>query len=229
MQCFTVRNHIHPYMELSPEPYPHVRVGEEGRGRKLTRFPVGRAFAESVKDSAKIERASVLKTRGKGTLLLVEERKPGDKRALVLLGIPAGFRGGTRIMGGTGDPVPCPQRGLYDPYVEDGRTCVFCGAPFSGRTHPDTGESIWTGDPALWRGITVLADGHVADGTAGRMGGNAELLLIMNPGARLRVRRTGRLYGAPSVLIVFWDGQDLKVGTPDEIDPPVDETEGEIL
>ncbi len=53
---------------------------------------------------------------------------------------------------------------------------------------------------------------------------------MLDPGAKIRVRRYGRLYGAPPVRMVYWDGETLRAGTPDEVFPPTDEEEiGELL
>lgn len=146
-------------VKVNLDPYPHVAVGEEGRGRVLTRVPLGRRFFESLGEEARVTQASIIRTK-KGTLLIVEER-PGDNRALALLRLPAGYRG----------------EGWYTP-LEDG--------------------------------VTVLARGRVAQGLAGRMGGHEELLVIMQPGARIRFQRTGRLYGRPSSYIISWNGHTLK-------------------
>jgi hypothetical protein len=183
MLCFDVTQlGVFEGLRLHTEPYPHVALGEEGRGRELVRFPVGRAFADKLAQAGeeRVLRGSVIATREKGTLLLVEER-PGDtERALVALRIPAGFRGHTTI-----EPTD---------------------------------------------GVVKLAAGRCAQGDAGRMGGHEEALLIMPPGARVTVRRFGRLYGAPAVLVVSWDGCTLRMGAPDELDPPSDEApEGELV
>ncbi len=56
-----------------------------------------------------------------------------------------------------------------------------------------------------------------------------ERLLLLKPGSQIRVVRFGRLYGAPSERVIVWDGGSLRLGTPDEIDPPSMEEEGELL
>lgn len=209
MRCFTVTEaHVQEGLPFVAEPYPHVPVGEEGRGRQLTRFPVGRRFAEAFlmarafgERAPRIDRASVIRTKEKGTLLLVEERDPGDPRALVLVRISAGYRGSTTWTG---------------PAYED------------ANIHPDVGV-VREYEPFPPKGITVLAEGWCAQGAAGRMGGHAERLLIMEPGAAIRVVRHGRLYGAPAVRYVLWTGQELKLGTRDEIWPPVNEEDGELI
>lgn len=76
-------------------------------------------------------------------------------------------------------------------------------------------------DPAI-----ILARGSEGQGAAGRAGGHAILLLIMQPGDQIRVVRHGRLYGAPAARVIVWDGHNLRLGSPDEIDPASDEEAG---
>jgi hypothetical protein len=93
MKAFTVEFDVTEAIRIERTPYPHIGVGEEGRGRVYTRVPVGSLFADSLEKDL-ITRASVIQSR-KGTLLVVEERDPNDRRALVLVDVPAGYRGGT--------------------------------------------------------------------------------------------------------------------------------------
>lgn len=231
MKTFTVTTRILQGLPFESSPYPHVPVGEPGRGRVLTRFPVGRRLAESLQDVGRIERADVLRT-DKGTLLLVEERRLDDRRALVLAGVPAGYRGIVHVWA-AGPQHPCPDRGaeLY-------QRCHLCGAmpeadAYGSPRHPDSGESEWwlllsPAGQANARGVTVLAAGRCAQGEAGRMGGHPELLLLLEPGARLLFHRHGRTYGAPKWLLLVWDGAELRFGPPDEVEPPVEEV-GEVI
>ena len=113
---------------------------------------------------------------------------------------------------------------------EDG--CPRCGVPCpsaSGYRHPDAGTiTDWETFPPS--GITVLARGYKAQGDAGRMGGHAVKLLLMEPGAAFRVKCSGRLYGAPAERFILWTGKDLILGTQDEVWPPTDEEpEGELI
>lgn len=233
MRCFTVTEHgVTPYIVVASAPYPHVEVGEEGRGRVLTRFPVARRFFDEVlahrepcpnrgremfggwvttcrecgvelvrldtpapsgadcvhPDTGEImhvspiERASVIRTKEKGTFLLVEEQDPQDQRALVLARIHGGFRGWSEYQ--------FPKDGGF-----------------------------------------ILASGYAAEGLAGRAGGpHYEYLLVMEPGATFKVVRGGRLYGDPEEIYVHWTGVELRRGTKDEVWPPTDEAaEGEVI
>lgn len=173
MRCFTVRAEAMAGLTVRTEPYAHVEVGEAGRGRRLTRVALGSRDFEVVPEV--LARASAIRTRAKGTVLLVQEKDGDTRRALVLLAVPMGYRGGTA------------WDGLDD--------------------------------------VTILAEGTVADGAAGRMGSYQEYLAILPPGARLVCRRYGRLYGAPAQVHVYWTGEELRVGTADEVCPPCSEAD----
>lgn len=288
MKCFSV-NQTGAFrgIAINNEPYPHIGVGEEGRGRKYTRFPLAKDFGESflqqtpchdrlgwpnqsggtcphcgeeyiklpedkgwqhpdagtvlrIPSKARITQASVIKTRAKGTLLLVPEKNDEDKRILVLVNIEAGFRGSTDWTTIEKTFTPCSYRGKRTSFVLNNR-CMECKAlcqevvedgenvySHSVYIHPDHGG---TDDYAIFRqpGITVLAEGVCAQGAAGRMGGHDVRLLIMEPNTGFRVSRAGRLYGAMSEIIVFYDGEMLHVGSRDEVFPPTSDEDGELI
>ena len=221
------------------EPYPHVPVGEAGRGRELVRFPVSVRFAESL--DGRIERASVLKTKDKGDLLLVEERNPIDKRALVHLAVEAGFRGGAAWTAANAINRPCQNKGkkvFGDTKILNGKyVCKYCHSELIELEdswyyqHPDDGvvEEYPIIDDGV-KGVKILAKGYCAQGDAGRKGGHPEYLVILEPYTLIRVHRMGRLYGRPAVQYLYWDGEDLKFGAYDEIFPPSDGSEdGELI
>jgi|YelNatPaOPRAMG01_1025707.scaffolds.fasta_scaffold05840_10 hypothetical protein len=62
----------------------------------------------------------------------------------------------------------------------------------------------------------VLAFGRRADGAAGRVADGTELLVVLRPGDRLRLWRTGRLYGGEARFEYRWDGRELRAATPEE-------------
>lgn len=163
-------------------------------------------------------RAGLIRT-ARGALLLVEPDEDDDARALVLLAVPAGFRGVTRVEAATpGRPCPLADQGYRSLYDE---RCPTCGAAMTptqngGYAHPQGATLEWSPIAEAGDDITLVATGHCAQGAAGRMGGHAEHLVIMRPGAAVRIARSGRLYGDPPVLIVRWDGAALSVATPEE-------------
>ena len=230
MRCFTVtESAVSEGIAVTQTPYAHIGVGEEGRGREYVRVALGkRDFPEG---TVRIGAASVLKTRERGTLLVVAPCPGDDRRALALVDIAAGFRGGTAWTGVTTDVAPCPNRGKPRGYdvTDHAGECNACGAivPEDG-VHADEGTvTPWPAFPPA--GITVLAEGARAQGDAGRMGGHAVRLLIMEPGAMFRVVRSGRLYGAPSKRYVRWTGERMELGTFDELFPPsAEDTAGAV-
>jgi hypothetical protein len=280
MKCFSARSdYIEEKIKLSFSPYPHIGVGEEGRGRQYTRFPVAQQFATiltppcpnwgkeidytksswgdnksfcpvcgaevtQVPDSSPckwlhpntgwdtgsvfISRASIIKTRAKGTLLMVDEKNPDDNRAIVLVDIAAGFRGVTSWTAAEYDEIPCKYQGQKDIFMSgfaaNAQRCECCGETVTYEndcwSHPASGYVKAWRDFSEVSGITVLAEGYCAQGTAGRMGGHTVKLLIMEPGSIFRIVRGGRLYGHPSRRYVRWTGETLQLGTYDEIFPP---------
>lgn len=243
MRCFAVNeDRVLPSISVNYTPYPHIPVGEEGRGRTLVRFPVAQKFASTLDQRdgwAEVKRGSILRTREKKTLLLVEERDPLDRRVLVLVDIAAGYRGSTKWTGINGGFAPCLCRGkdlgIFDrETTPEGDRCIYCGILLEEygnylHYHPHSGNS-YQYEPFPSQGVTVLAEGYRAQGEAGRMGGHAVRLLVMEPGACFRVVRFGRLYGAPAERIVYWDGENLRLGEYNEVFPPACETpEGDLI
>lgn len=269
MKLFTVSlDGVYLGIRWEDHPYPHIPIGEEGRGRKLVRFPIGRTFSEKIKEKVDclyrgchidadvcprcnskvvdgkhvediftyrevpVEYGSVIKTREKGTLMLVENRDESDRRALVRLAVKAGYRGSARWTSATYDTVLCSLRGSkiisYSQYKNGG--CTYCGTKFAeSEHHPNEGYAIKY-RPLDDAGVTILAEGACAQGDAGRMGGHPEYLVIMEPGTTIRVVRSGRLYGMPPVSYLQWDGERMKFGKFDEIFPPTDQAEeGELV
>lgn len=197
------QNGIENGIQVEKDRFYFVSAGEEGRGRKKVRLPMvdelGKSTLKTVPCPGRgrismtpytceicgeeytpqhiafrgdgymhttgtieapgvLQRASVIRTKAKGTLLLVPE-KDDDKKALVKLAVEAGFRGTTK-------------------------------AEFSD-------------------GVLVLKGGICAQGAAGRMGNHSEYLITMEPGSHAIVKRYGRLYGAPSVVRIDYDGEEL--------------------
>ena len=62
----------------------------------------------------------------------------------------------------------------------------------------------------------VLVSGHIAQGTAGRMGGGQQLVATMSKGVVFRTGYSGRLYGAPAAHYYLWNGEQLLAMTWDE-------------
>lgn len=235
MRCFMVdETRVVEGLAVTATPHPHVGVGEEGRGREYSRFPISSRFAEGLAENARVERASVMRT-SEGSLLLVEERDPRDQRAIVLADIAAGFRGDSSYWSTTTVLRPCAYRGRDCRFLSNNRggVCRLCGEKLvqeEGQLiHPDAGERWVYDDTFPSEGITALAQGYRAQGEAGRMGGHPVYLLLMEPGASFRVFRSGRLYGEPAERVVNWTGENLLLGTMDEVFPPLEEEGGTLI
>ena len=94
MKCFSIWTNEQPgALEVKKSPYPHIHLGgEEGdRFSENLRFPVENRFFDQL-ERPEIERASILRLSD-GRLVIVDEKDAQDKRALILLQVPAGRRG----------------------------------------------------------------------------------------------------------------------------------------
>jgi hypothetical protein len=216
-------------------PFAHVALGEEGRGRTLTRIAVTAATAV-VDDEAVVLDASPVEEQARGRTHVCLVSASGSENdaldALVKLAIPAGFRGdGVTWTSAQGGLESCPERGqavsYFSAVATNGGTaweCRSCGTVFPYKEgeyrdiHPDAGE--WFRFAPLESVVRVLARGHCAQGEAGNAGGHDELLVVIPNGGALRAYRSGRLYGEPAELWLLWTGVDLVFGIEDEVFPP---------
>lgn len=231
MKLYTITARgVFPAIDIKTEPYPHIGLGEEGRGRKYTRFPVVQDLADLADNRGRITSMDVIKTK-KGTVLGVPERNPDDKRAVFVLAVEAGYRG--RALWTNGIPVfnPCRRRGeTVLSYLQDGGCCPDCGSPIAEKgIHPDSGDIRRF--PSLDTVAKVLATGRCAQGAAGAMGSHEEHLVILSPGDVIRIWRGGRLYGTAPVKYLKWDGEMAVYGEHDIVFPPAldEEEEGELI
>lgn len=149
-----------------------IVVGDKGRGREQVRVPLP--------DGACVQ---------DGRLVSVPSQSPGD---LILIGDQSGYRGYWELCA----PVigPCSAGWPGEPVGASGPGCPECGGRWKHR---------WPAERIEPESIGVLiAEGWCAQGIAGRMGGGAVYLLAVRAGERFSIRRSGRLYGDPSVLLV---------------------------
>jgi hypothetical protein len=79
------------------EPFPSILVGKLNRDRQFARIPIGYRYVEELRGQRFIMKGSFLRTREKGTLLVVEEQPDPQVRVGILLYAQPGFRGGSRI------------------------------------------------------------------------------------------------------------------------------------
>ena len=127
MKSFTVTTRVREGLTVTSEPYPHVSVGEHGRGRKLARVALGRRDFPG-EDTTHVDDVGIFQTQ-RGSLLVVKETRE-DNRALILLGTPAGFRGGVswRVLTESGESVPLDSSPKVK-IVADG----YCAQGIAGR------------------------------------------------------------------------------------------------
>ena len=191
-----------------------VIIGEEGRGRERGVLPVQGETAGSV-----LRYAAIGQTKA-GMPKLIAQPGPGDStKCIVVFRTEGGFRGGASHTGDCHDE-PCPHRGQL---VEQwSRTCPDCGAAMrepltDDRSpgvllHPDVGTvRRWDDFPG-----EIICRGEIAQGIAGRMGGNEQIVAVLPAGVWFRTGYSGRLYGAPSAHHYRFDGERLIAVTRDE-------------
>lgn len=98
MRTFTVGLTAEEGLFVQPDPFPHIQVGEEGRGRLEIRVPLGKDL-QAEDCPTHLHRASVIRIDGGVEQYLLVAEKSADERALVLLKTPMGYRGGTEWTG----------------------------------------------------------------------------------------------------------------------------------
>jgi hypothetical protein len=59
----------------------------------------------------------------------------------------------------------------------------------------------------------ILTEGEIAQGAAGRMGGNSQYIARIKKGDVFRIKRTGRLYGNPKSYYGCFDGHKVTLVT----------------
>ncbi len=66
--------------------------------------------------------------------------------------------------------------------------------------------------------VRILAKGHIGQGSAGRVGGGPEYLLVLRPGDTFVIERSGRLYGKPARYRVRYERGVLSICDADRED-----------
>lgn len=221
---------------------PAVIVGEEGRGRNRGVIPVdvppmvpcpeqgkepwtsqgvcarcGVALGEAVNSRRRHPEEGLV--RGRLLYAALGKTKAGkpkfwampapttEDHVIVVFRTKPGFRGGS---GHTGDRT--------------GWKCG-CGATGQEAVLPDRCPSCGAGESSWGIGMRLqfaafpgekLAEGYVAQGDAGRMGGGEQLVALMPRDVVFRTGYSGRLYGGPSAHYYKWDGEKLLAMTWEE-------------
>ena len=203
MKCFvtdstpTPDGLLKPGIRVQLDPYPHIQVGEEGRGRTLVRMPVTLEIATinpaetdpnggqvTLLTDARVMRSSESRT------IIARAGEFQDARALVLFSYYSGFRGHS-----TWEVHAIDDSWLPFPYLSRNATEPIDIGPL----------------------VTLIASGTRAEGDAGRMGKSEEHLCVIKAGTLVRFTRDGRTYGGPKILLFLWDGKDFAVTTPGDL------------
>lgn len=198
-----------------------ILVGEEGRGRELGVLPVQGAPADGI-----LRYAAVGQTKA-GKPKLVAQANAGDTSAcIVVFRTQCGFRGGAEHSG----DVVRETYALKSWALADARAA---GVVLQTEYTPSEAMSaLLTMDAFLHPGSPplrnpdlsgrfersmelapfpgeVICRGTIAQGDAGRMGGNEQLIAVMPRDVWFRTAYTGRLYGAPAEHYYRFDGERI--------------------
>ena len=266
MKVFSIFPYTEKGVRIVKKPFPHVSLGEQGRGRELVKVPVEESFATLFEDGDIIKDASVFEKDG--AYIIGQETEDDSSKALVLFAVPAGYRGSTSIR------FPyCKTRGNVKVAVKDEKITAKVMFSYKNRKTRNEMENTirgmvsshgmsraeekeWGNNKVIFTAslkpgdkfhlvqgatsdkqeseiafvdvpknifdVKVIAKGYCAQGDAGRMGGHEELLVIMDAGVKTEIYRDGNLYGGSSAFVAEWTGEEMRSGTPDEIDPPSD-------
>lgn len=245
MRCLTLRTSgVSEGIEVQLEPWAHLQLGEPGAQTRSTWFPLAKGFARTYFGSRPgpgphiLGAAYYIRSRSKGTLLLVEEHAESPQ-AIVKLAVAPGRGGAVRYTGATFASAPCPLRGqrLYPQDLapafsgeaeERVEVCRRCGDParfvgaWEGWLHGDSGEipdydplpvrrgTASFDDPQGRGGLRILAEGtQPIEGGAGTY---SELLVVLEPDVSFRVERYGEARkGDPREMLCRWNGRELTV------------------
>lgn len=169
---------------------PVITIGEIGRGRHQESLAVHLPrdlYAEwQEKGSVRVLAGKIGKTQAGKWKLFVEAEADADEKIVAVMPTKIGFRGGNSY---TGD-----------------RTGETTKDALTRREYP-----VFAEFPG-----TVLIEGTIAEGDAGRMGCGSQMVAVMPKNVWFRTGYSGRLYGGPSAHYYRWDGETLLAMTWDE-------------
>ena len=92
----------------------------------------------------------------------------------------------------------------------DGLMCSYCNVSSQDTTkppceHTDHHYPKYAPIPKE----RILAVGHIAQGTAGRMGSGEQIIIKLPINTEIRLKKYGRLYGGPSEYFYCFDGENV--------------------
>lgn len=169
---------------------PVITIGEIGRGRHQESLAVHLPrdlYAEwQEKGSVRVLAGKIGKTQAGKWKLFAEAEADANEKMIAVMPTKIGFRGGNSH---TGD-----------------RTGETTKDAWSNSEYP-----VFAEFPG-----TVLIEGTIAEGDAGRMGCGGQMIAVMPKDVWFRTGYSGRLYGGPPAHYYQWDGKNLLSMTWDE-------------
>jgi hypothetical protein len=168
-----------------------ILIGESGRGRSLGVLPV-----QGARPNVTLDLCQIGTTRAGRPKLIAAFGTPSDDKVILVLRTSIGFRGGNAH---TGD-----------------RTGLVAREDWDGNPTFDYDGMLEWGLQFAERPGSVLSEGRIAQGDAGRMGSGDQLVLVLEKNQVLRIARSGRLYGAPSAHYLVWNGEKILIATWEE-------------
>lgn len=203
MKLFTVtKTGIENGIAVEFDRFFFLAAGEEGRGRKKVRLPMVDELGKST--------LTTVSCPGRGRISMTPHtcdicgdaytpqhiafRGDGYMHTTGTVEAPGVLQKASLIQTKKGTLLLVPEKNKDDKALV--KLAVEAG--FRGKTKVEFSD-----------GVEVLKEGVCAQGKAGLMGFHSEYLIVMNPGSYAIVERFGRLYGAPSVVRVDFDGEEL--------------------
>ena len=178
-----------------------ITIGEEGRGRERGVLPVQGAPSDGI-----LRYAVVGQTKAGKPKLIAAMPHEADY-AVVVFRTEAGFRGGA---GHTGD-----LDGLYKVLRNEWDSSAMVAGisleearAYCAANGLDAKQCVYHNAYLPFPGETICR-GYIAQGDAGRMGGNEQIVAVVPAHVWFRSFYGGRLYGRPSNHYYRFDGERL--------------------
>lgn len=188
---------------------PVIKVGEDGRGRKLGLILVENLTMDEDRKPMSIAAASFGQTQAGNPKLIAAGAATSGEKIIVVFRTKIGFRGSNEHTGDrTGWKCRKHSCDAHDTsIIKLPAKCPKCGA-----------EGSWDAPKRLFAPLPgeTLVEGIIADGAAGRAGSGQQLIALMPKNTVFRTAYSGRLYGAPAAHYYRWDGATLQAATWEE-------------
>lgn len=195
-----------------------ISVGEEGRGRWEENIPID--------SSEEIKVVSLGETKSGRLRFFKEEETSQDEEVIVVFKPRAGYRGLMSLSGRFERKFKCREyscnlmcdtreemiehllskhRYSFDPLKPD----VLLYESSFGKDYVFKNKITSSFLSTLVPELNILAEGKIAQGAAGRMGSNQQLILILPKDVVVGWAIGGRVYGNPREYEMWWDGEKL--------------------